>query len=132
MPATTPARSQSGPKAPEQGEFDFLMGDDGVNLPLRKKLLHPREVARIIGRELDYVRELVEAGRLEAHQDSAFGERKSNRITRRSVALYLAETAAYEPGALGSRVAAMVESLGHPELDVLEARIALRRKRLAA
>jgi hypothetical protein len=67
--------------------FDFL-------IPFQhKQLLSTEEVARCLGREVDFVRQLVELGKLEAFQDSAFGTRLSNRITRRSVVVHLARTA---------------------------------------
>jgi excisionase family DNA binding protein len=70
--------------------FDWLV-------PLRKNLLTTQEVARCIAQGQDYVRQLIESGRLEAHQDSAFGSRLSNRVTRRSVVVHLSRTAKYEP-----------------------------------
>jgi len=75
-----------------QRNFDFLM-------PYKKGLLTVPEVAKTIGREQDFVRELIAEGRLESHADSAFGERKSNRVTRRSVLVYFARTAEYDPAA---------------------------------
>ena len=74
----------------DRGEFDFLM-------PVKKRLLRTDEVAEIIGREQQYVRELIEQGRLEAHRDSAFGQRKSSLVTSRSVLLYLVSIANYDP-----------------------------------
>jgi hypothetical protein len=62
------------------------------------------------------VLELIEAGRLEAHRDSAVGTRKSNLVTRRSVLLYLAETANCEPGYLVIRIQALLENLNRPAL----------------
>ena len=57
---------------------------------MEKRSLSTREVADLIGRKQDFVRELALDGRLEVHADSAFGKRKSNRYTRRSVVAYLA------------------------------------------
>jgi hypothetical protein len=76
--------------ADAQRNFDFL-------LPYRKPLYTVPDTVKAIGREQDYVRELIDLGRLEAHQDSAFGTRKSNLVTRRSIAVYLARTAQYDP-----------------------------------
>lgn len=73
-----------------QRNFDFL-------LPYKKPLYTVPETGKTIGREQDFVRELIELGRLEAHADSAFGTRKSNLITRRSIAVYFARTAQYDP-----------------------------------
>lgn len=122
MPATATKAELAAAHA-AQGHFDFAM-------PWGKLLLNTREVARAIGREQDYVRQLVESGRLEAHQDSAFGERKSSLVTRRSVLVYLAETATYEPRAMQSRLEALVDDLTRPQLEALLARAtaALSRK----
>lgn len=79
-------------------------------------LLLTREVAGEIGRAQAFVRELIESGRLEAHQDSAFGTRKSNVVTRRSVLLYLAETANYDPAFLVIRMEALLKNLNRPAL----------------
>jgi hypothetical protein len=73
-----------------QRNFDFLM-------PFKKALYTVPETAKTIGREQDFVRELIQEGRLEAHADSAFGTRKSNLVTRRSVLVYFARTAQYDP-----------------------------------
>jgi hypothetical protein len=73
-----------------QRHFDFLM-------PYKKALYTVPETAKAIGREQDFVRELIAEGRLEAHADSAFGARKSNLVTRRSILVYLARTAQYDP-----------------------------------
>jgi len=76
--------------ATAQLNFDFL-------LPYKKSLYSVPETAKAIGRKDDFVRELIDDGRLEAHADSAFGSLKSNRVTRRSIAVYLARTAQYDP-----------------------------------
>jgi hypothetical protein len=70
--------------------FDFLM-------PYKKSLFTTPEVCKVICRGRDYVRELIAQGRLESHADSAFGQQKSNTVTRRSVLVYLARTAQYDP-----------------------------------
>jgi hypothetical protein len=59
------------------------------SLPL---LLSTKEVAGVIDRKTKFVRELIDAGQLETHADSAFGKRTTNRITRRSVVLYFIKT----------------------------------------
>ncbi len=72
-----------------QRDFDFL-------IPFQtRKLLSTADVAHILRREDDFVRKLVERGKLEAHLDSAYGNRLSARITRRSVCVHLARTANY-------------------------------------
>lgn len=121
MPAPAPiaaARARALARA-EQGEFDFLV-------PTSKKLLTPGEVMRAIGREKDFVRELVEGQRLEAHQDTASGDgaKLSNRITTRSVKAYLAETALYRGEDHVSRVVALVRDLGPAGWEALKLEIA--------
>jgi hypothetical protein len=108
-PPKLDARFQS---AVDRGEFEFLM-------PYEKPLYRTNEVAETIGRDQAYVRVLVEAKRLEAHRDSAFGTRKSNLITRRSLVLYLAETANYQPAHLVLRIEALLKSLTSAQLDRL-------------
>lgn len=74
-----------------QKNFDFL-------IPYQhRKHLTTEEVAGILGRKADFVRQLVEEGKLESLQDSAFGTRLSNRITRRSVAVHLARISTLTP-----------------------------------
>src|SRR5437763_423877 len=93
----------------------------GVFLPFEKPLYRTDEVCKAIGREQAYVRALIEAGRLEAHQDSAFGIRKSNLVTRRSVLLYLAETANYDPSFFVIRIEALMKNLRPHHLNRLSA-----------
>ena len=81
-----PSGAEAGAK---NGEYDFL-------LPYAKPLYRTDEAADCICRDPAYVRALIESGRLEAHRDSALGDRKSSRVTRRSILLYLIETANYE------------------------------------
>lgn len=96
-----------------QRNFDFL-------IPFQhKKLLTTDEVARCLGREVDFVRQLVEAGKLEAHQDSAFGKRLSNRITRRSVAVHLARTATRDPSIFVETVIDLVTQLSSTDRERL-------------
>jgi hypothetical protein len=98
--------------AVDRGDFDFL-------LPYQKPLWRVDEVSAIIHRSTQYVRQLIEDGRFEAHQDSALGERKSSLVTRRSVLLYLAETANYDPGYLVIRIEVLLKRLTAPSLDRL-------------
>lgn len=98
--------------AAENGEYDFL-------IPTRKPLMRTDEVAIAIHRSLNYVRALIEDGRLEAHRDSATGDRSTNIVTRRSVILYLAETADYDPAHIVMRVEAVMKTLKAPSLDRL-------------
>lgn len=105
-----------------RGDFDFLM-------PFQKNLLRTDEVSEIIGRSRQFVHELLQEGRLEAHYDSVYsvasgdeprkGPRKSPRITRRSVILYLAETANYDAGYLVIRIETLLPKLNQAALDRL-------------
>lgn len=95
-----------------QRNFDFLM-------PYKKALLTTVEVAKIIGREEDFVRELIAEGRLESHADSAFGVRKSNRVTRRSVLVYFARTAEYDPAQFIDAFAELFRTLTPDQLTKL-------------
>jgi hypothetical protein len=122
MPATAHQPSKATTRA-EQGEFDFLIPWG----PL-KKLATTAEVARVIGRQVDFVRALVESGRLESHADSATGEQLSNRITTRSVRVLMAETAQYESADLLPRLEAVVRDLGPAGWDALEQFIARCRR----
>ena len=83
-PAKSSTKLQS---AVDQGAFDFLM-PFGPSRPL----LRPDEVARCLGWSVRKVYELIQDGKLEAH---ALPERDKQRyqVTRRSVLLFLAETA---------------------------------------
>jgi hypothetical protein len=95
-----------------QRNFDFLM-------PYRKALLTTPEVAKTIGREQDFVRALIQDGRLEAHADSALGERSSNRVTRRSVLVYFARTAEYDPAQFIDAFADLLKALTPDQLTKL-------------
>jgi hypothetical protein len=106
----------------DSGGFDFLM-------PYDKPLYRTDEVATTIQRSHNSVRELIEAGRLEAHRDSIFGIRKSNLVTRRSVLLYLAETANYDPSSFVDRLESLLKHLNHSALQRL---IGAANKRLNA
>ncbi|HWM26576.1 MAG TPA: hypothetical protein VNP98_17295 [Chthoniobacterales bacterium] len=112
MPKTysPPALSARQRDAVEAGEYDFL-------IPTRKPLMRTDEVAQVLHRSLDFVRALVGEGRLEAHRDSAKGDRATNIITRRSVVLYLAETSDYDPAYMIMRVEAVLKTFKAPALD---------------
>ena len=95
-----------------QRHFDFLM-------PYRKALYNVPETATAIGREQDFVRELIAEGRLEAHSDSAFGVRKSSLVTRRSILVYLARTAQYEPAQFLESFAELLAAMTSDQLTKL-------------
>jgi hypothetical protein len=111
MPALTV--TQRNAALVDQGEFDFLMpfGE-------RRKLLAPREVAECIGRSVDFVYAECECGRFEAHGPL---DREKTRImiTRRSVLLWLAETAQTDPRYFMERVEKMMATLSVPQLNRL-------------
>lgn len=123
-PYSAPSLDKKTQAAVARGDFDFL-------LPYQKPLWRTDEVAEVIGRSIQYVRALIEDGRLEAHQDSAFGERKSNLITRRSVLIYLAETANYDPGYLVIRLEVIAKRLNAATLDRLIGTLRKQRERIA-
>lgn len=96
--------------AVENGEYDFL-------IPTRKPLMRADEAASAIHRSTDFVRALIEDGRLEAHKDSATGKRNTNIVTRRSVVLYLAETSDYDPAYAVMRVEVVMKTFTPAALD---------------
>lgn len=102
---SAPKLDQAKEAAVKDGEFDFL-------LPYAKSLYRTDEAAECIGRDPAYVRDLIEKGRLEAHRDTAIkGGRLSNRVTRRSLLLYLAETADYRSDDTLAQVKAFLKTL---------------------
>jgi hypothetical protein len=103
-------------------EFDFLV-------PWSKTLYRTDEVAECLGRDPAYVRALISAGRLDAHCDSALGDRKSSRVTRRSLIMYLAETANYEQADMVPRFEAVLKTMRPHHLKQIAAWI---QKRLPA
>jgi hypothetical protein len=89
----------------EQATFNFLFPYGS------RTVLNTREVGNVLGREQDFVRALVDAGKLETHKDSALGERESNRITSRSVLLHLARTARYDPDAIADAICDVIATI---------------------
>lgn len=71
----------------QQDEFDWLV-------PTSKELLRSDEIARILNQSEDFVYQLRQEGRLECHSHP---DRKVKRFraTRRSLLIYLAESAEY-------------------------------------
>lgn len=126
MPKTysPPALPKDQQTAVDRGEYDFL-------IPVQKSLLRQDEVAEVLDRSTQFVGELIDRGRLEAHRDHAFGAglRKSNRVTRRSLILYLAETSNYDPAYMVMRIEVVLKTLKTPQLDRLIA-FAHRQKNL--
>jgi hypothetical protein len=94
----------------DNGEFDFL-------LPYRKPFYRVDEVSEAIGGFAhNFVRALIDAGKLEAHRHGSGEFRKVAAVTRRSVLLYLAETANYDPTFLVIRIEALLKNLNRPAL----------------
>lgn len=101
-------------------------------IPFRKNLLTTGEAAAVLGREADFVRALIEDGKLEAHSDTALGQRKSSRVTRRSVLLRLLVTANYRGEDFLRHITDLMESLDPDELQQMsEAAAALRKLKLS-
>lgn len=130
MPASAFAQQQLADEkrlmqlAVEQGEFDFLMpyGE-------RRSQLAPKEVANCIGRSLSFVYERVEAGDFEAHGTLAVA-RNELRINRRSVLLWFARTALYQPQYFLDRLLKCVDALTPRQCDEIIKRASARRARL--
>lgn len=95
-----------------QRHFDFLM-------PYKKPLYSVKETGKAIGREDDFVRKLIELGRLEAHADSAFGTQKTNLVTRRSILVYHLRTAQYQPSDFIESFAELLRAMTPEQLTQL-------------
>jgi len=94
------APSQPEPAVTEEPQltFDFLLPWSE-----RKALVTVPEAAEVISIGQDAVRNLLDNAELEAHRFTAFGDsnsRLTNRITRRSLLLWLVKTANYAPSAI--------------------------------
>jgi hypothetical protein len=97
--------------AVDRGDFDFLV-------PYKKPLYRTDEAADTISRSTEFIRCLIEEGRLEAHRDSATTEgRKSSLVTRRSLLLYQVSIANYDPNSIVARLEAIAKTLGPAQLD---------------
>lgn len=79
-------------------DFDSLLGSYR-----NRGLLNVPEVMAVLRRRKDFVYELIEEGKLDAHSVDE-RERFHRVVTARSVALHLAETALYQGGAYQARV----------------------------
>ena len=88
--------------------------------PGTRALLTTTVAAKAIGCHQEYVRNLIEDGRLDAHSfNSTGGTRPSWRVQRRSVVLYLAETAKYDPVQFFARMLALLPFLTKGQLAFL-------------
>jgi len=98
MPAS-PIKFSASPEEIAQAQltFDWLIPYGPM-----KQTLTTEEVGRILGISEDSVRGLIDGAQLESHQFNATGisDRKTNRITRRSVTVFLMRTATYEAAAI--------------------------------
>lgn len=110
--------------AVENGEYDFL-------IPTRKPSMRVDEVCDTLRRSTGFVRALIEDGRLEAHRDSAKGERASSVVTRRSVVFYLAETSDYDPAYIVMRIEVVMKTLKGAALDRLISFARKQKERIA-
>lgn len=95
----------------QQHEFDWL-------IPTSKELLNPEEVARILNQSVDFVYKLRDEGRLECHShpDRII---KRFQATRRSLLLYLVESAEYKSSDLTDRLLRVLKKLAPAELSRL-------------
>ena len=89
--------------AQAQLNFDWL-----IPYGPQKRVLTTEEVGRLLGMGQDAVRGLIDSAQLESFQFNATGtsNRQTNRITRRSVTLFLLRTGNFEPN---SYVGALIE-----------------------
>lgn len=94
----------------DQGLFDFLV-------PFRKPSLLPAEAARCLNKSPDFVRDLIQLGKLEAIPMAAKGEREVYIVTRRSVLLYLVERAQFDPADFLLCIRSVLESFDRAALD---------------
>lgn len=115
-PALPPAK-----ESPWEIEFGFL-------IDFRKALMRPDEAARILGRSTNYIYAAIEAGDLEAFKPKG---REVNRymISRRSVALHLAETCTLRTGDWMNRVQALLGEMSESQLGTLTNYIAVLKRR---
>lgn len=79
--------------AQAQLTFDWLIPYGAM-----KRLLTTEEVGRVLNMSAETIRQLIDDAQLEAHQFNAAGttNRQSNRVTRRSITVFLMRSARYE------------------------------------
>ncbi|MDR2420113.1 MAG: hypothetical protein LBD40_02235 [Puniceicoccales bacterium] len=97
--------------------FDFL-------IPEGQEWFSPKEVAMIIGRTDQYVRDAFDNQKILGHTVNGRApkgeeKRKSYRIHRESVLLYLLETANFEPMDFLQRVAHLLRKRDAEQLQIL-------------
>lgn len=106
----------------EQGFFDFLV-------PYKNPLLRPDQCAKSLNRGVNFIYDLLAEGKLEAHGVPG-REKERYQITKRSLLLYLAESANYDPADFETRAEALVDTLTADQLTRLIVRATARRAKL--
>lgn len=98
------------PKVTQSHHFDYL-------LPAGKEWFTPKEVAAIIGRTDQFVRDALDSRRILGHSCSARGaqKRRTYHIHRDGLLLFLLETANYEPQDKLDRMADILKHSGPEE-----------------
>lgn len=92
-------------------------------LPPSQEWFSPKEVAAIIGKSDQYVRDAFDNQRILGHASNARSaqvRRKSYQIHRDGLLLFLLETANYEPADFLQRVAGLLRHRSRPELEKLQ------------
>jgi excisionase family DNA binding protein len=86
----------------------------------RQAWFTPKEVAAILNRTDQFVRDLVENGRILGHALNARGRRrKSYQIHRIALELYLLQTANFGPDELTKSILRLVDSLPRKQADAI-------------
>ena len=113
MPAPASKTQAALAAAVDQGTFDFL-----VPFGPHRALLRPDEVSRCLGWKQRTVYQLIDEGKLEAHAITG-RDKQRYQITRRSVLLFLAETALYRGEDTLTRLERVLPALAPAELNRL-------------
>jgi hypothetical protein len=101
--------------AVEQGWFDFLV-------PYRSPLISPVQVAKSLGKDVDHVYSLCQRGKLEDH--GVPGRKVQRRkITKRSLLLYMAESANYSPADIVDRAVDVAVTFTDAQLALFQQKI---------
>ncbi|MDR1456692.1 MAG: helix-turn-helix domain-containing protein [Puniceicoccales bacterium] len=86
----------------------------------RQAWFTPKEVAAILNRTGQFVRDLLENGRILGHALYARGDRrKSYQIHRSALELYLLKTANFAPDELTKSILSLVSSLPRKHVDAI-------------
>ncbi|GEM_PF-1828364 len=108
--------------AAAQGWFDFLV-------PYKSEVISPVQCAKSLGRDVQHVYSLIERGKLEAHGVPGRDVQRY-RITRRSLVLYMAESANYSPNDLVDRLVDVAATLTDAQCALFEQKLRARRIKL--